>query len=121
MSSSTFPTLPGVQINVRRTPRWSTKVQTATSGKELRSAWRSRPVYEFQITIEFLREGAGKTEATTLMTFYNAMKGAWDTFNYVDPLDGTTRTCRFVDDGLELEKFSYRHWKTQGIKIIEVI
>lgn len=121
MSAETFPTLAGVQINVRRAAKWSTKVQAAASGKELRTSWRSRAIYEFQVTFEFLRQGGGRTEAATLADFYNRMRGAWDTFYFVDPIDGTTRTCRFADDHLELEKFSSRHWKTSGVKLVEVI
>lgn len=126
MSSATFPTIAGATITVKRTPRWSTKVQKATSGKELRSAWQSRPIYEFQVTFEFLRQGVRPgdgtyTEAATLIDFYNARKGAWDTFFYTDPHDGTTRTVRFLDDALELERFTAYHWKSQGIKMIEVI
>lgn len=126
MSSATFPTIPGATIIVKRTSHWSTKVQKATSGKELRSSWQSRPIYEFQVTFEFLRQGVRPgdgtyAEAATLVDFYNARKGAWDTFFFTDPHDGTTRTVRFLDDHLELERFTAYHWKSQGIKMIEVI
>lgn len=126
MSAVPFPTLAGAQITVRRNPKWSTKIQKANSGKELRTSWQSRPIYEFTVTFEFLRQGnqpgAGVfSEAATLVDFYNARRGAWDTFLFTDPHDGTVRTVRFADDHLELERFTAYHWKSTGIKLVEVI
>jgi hypothetical protein len=96
-------------------------VQTSTSGRELRASWQSRPKYEFQITFEALITGkGGQAQPQALSAFYVRMRGAWDTFSFTDPLDGTVRTCRFLEDGLELERFTAYHWKTSGIKLIEV-
>jgi hypothetical protein len=125
MSTETFPTLPGLEINVKKKALWDTKVQTSRAGKELRSAWRSRPRYEYTLTF-WLRQGnavryVGKTELRTLVDFYNRMKGAFDVFYFADPDDGTVRVCRFKDDGLEVERFTGFHWKTSGIHLIEVI
>jgi len=116
-----FPTFPTRSITVRRKATFATKVQTATSGRELRASWQSRPKHEYQITFDGLvTDGEGRTQPETLMAFYNSMRGAYGTFNFTDPLDGQVRTCRFLDDSLELERFTARHWKTQGIKIVEV-
>ena len=116
-----FPTFPSRSITVKRKATFSTKIQTANSGRELRTSWQSRPKYEFQITFDGLITGKdGKTQPQTLNDFYVSMRGAWGTFTFVDPLDGQARTCRFLEDGLEMERFSSYHWKTSGIKIIEV-
>jgi hypothetical protein len=121
MSNETFPNFPTRSITIKRKALFSTKIQTANSGRELRTSWQSRPKYEFQVTFEGLVTGVdGKTQPQTLSDFYVRMRGAWETFRFIDPLDGQTRTCRFADDGLELERFSMSHWKTSGIKIIEV-
>jgi len=121
MSAETFPAFPSRAITIRRKALFATKIQTANSGRELRTSWQSRPKYEFQITFEALITGKdGKTQPQALNDFYVRMRGAWDTFRFIDPLDGTERVCRFVDDGLELERFSAYHWKTAGIKIMEV-
>ncbi|MCL1908965.1 MAG: DUF2460 domain-containing protein [Holophagaceae bacterium] len=121
MSTETFPSFPGRSITIKRKPKFATKIQTSNSGRELRTSWQSRPKYEFQITFEVLVTGInGKTQPQALNDFYIRMRGAWDTFYFADPLDGQIRTCRFLDDGLEMERMSIHHWKTSGIKIIEV-
>ena len=117
--AATFPTFTARSITIKRTPKWSTKIQGSRSGKETRIAWQSRPRYEFQITFESLSVALG--EHTTLIAFYNSVYGAWGTFYFLDPQDGTTRLCRFAEDALELERFTAYHWKTSGIKIIEVL
>jgi hypothetical protein len=121
MSSETFPTFPGRSITIKRKALFNTKVQTANSGRELRTSWQSRPKYEYQITFDVLVTGkGGKTQPQALNDFYVRMRGAWGTFNFVDPLDGQTRTCRFADDSLDMERITVKHWKTSGIKILEV-
>jgi hypothetical protein len=117
-----FPSFPTRSIAVRRRAVFSTKVQTSTSGRELRTSWQSRPRHEFQITFEGLVTGVdGKTQPQTLQDFYVRMRGAWDTFRFMDPLDGQIRTCRFLEDNLEMERFTSFHWKTAGIKLMEVL
>jgi hypothetical protein len=116
-----FPTFPSRSITIRRSAAFSTKIQTAASGRELRASWQSRPKYEYQLTFEALvTDGGGRTQPQALAAFYARMRGAFGVFNFVDPLDGQTRACRFADDNLELERVTLRHWKTAGIKIIEV-
>jgi len=132
----TFPAFPSRSITVRRRALFSTKIQTAVSGREMRASWQSRPRHEYQITFDGLATGrvkyapgghGGQTMVTVeaqpqeLCDFYVRMRGAWGTFNFTDPLDGQVRTCRFADDSLELERFTAFHWKTAGIKIVEVL
>jgi hypothetical protein len=117
-----FPSFPSRSITIRRRALFSTKIQTSTSGRELRASWQSRPRHEYQITFEALVTGRlGKTQPQALFEFDARMRGAFGTFGFTDPLDGQTRTCRFADDGLEMERFSMHHWKTAGIKIVEVL
>lgn len=124
MSTQTFPTLPGTKINVIRTPRWSTKIHTSASGREQRVRFYDAPLYDFELTIEVLRQGVinGKTyaEAKTLVDFYNAMGGAWDSFYYVDPYDGTTRTVRFAEDKLPISRLMLNLWEATKVKLSEV-
>ena len=121
MSLDTFPAFPGRSINISRRTLFSTKVQTANSGRELRTSWQSRPKYEYQITFDVLIVGKnGKTQPQELNDFYVSMRGPFTPFSFQDPLDGQIRVCRFADDSLSLERFSLHHWKTSGIKIIEV-
>jgi len=121
MSSEHFPSFSGRSITIKRKAKFATKTQTSNSGRELRTSWQSRPKYEYQITFDVLITGLdGKTQPQTLNSFYIRMRGSWDTFYFTDPLDGQIRTCRFLEDGLEIERMSLYHWKTGGIKLIEV-
>jgi hypothetical protein len=116
-----FPSFPSRSITIRRVSRFSTKVQTSASGRELRASWQSRPRHEYQITFDALvTDGGGRAQPQALAEFYARMRGSFGLFRFKDPLDGQTRTCRFADDDLEMERFTLRHWKTAGIKIIEV-
>jgi hypothetical protein len=122
MAADVFPAFPSRSITVRRRASFSTKIQTSASGRELRASWQSRPRYEYQVTFEALVTGrGGRTQPQELGDFYARMRGAYGTFDFTDPLDGRTRTCRFAEDGLELERFTAHHWKTAGIKIVEVL
>lgn len=86
MSNAIFPTLPGLQLSVTKTPEWSTEIQRAVSGKELRAPLFSYPIWHFSLSYEFLRAGA-QAELQTLLGFFNARQGAFDTFLFTDPSD----------------------------------
>lgn len=123
MSSVYFPTLPGTKMEVSRRPQWKTTVHTSRSGKEQRIGWWTSPLYEFELHIEVLRQGApygSNVEAATLTDFFNARQGSLDTFWFVDPLDGTTRTVRFKEDKLDFERVVKGVWKCPKITLLEV-
>jgi uncharacterized protein (TIGR02217 family) len=87
MSNIQFPALQGLTWSVFKTPQWNTKIQTATSGRELRSAWFSTPKYGFKLSYEILRAATAYSELQTLMGFFNARQGSFDNFLYDDPTD----------------------------------
>lgn len=107
MSDAVFPDLPGIDIVVRKTPLWSTRVQTAASGKELRASLYSYPIYRMSVTYNVLRAGA-EAELQSIVGFFNARKGRFDNFLYTDPADsavtgqtfgtgnGSTKTFQLV-------------------------
>lgn len=79
MSNAIYPELPGVTPEVAFTPTFSTKIQTAVSGKEYRVSLMANPTYDIQLNYEFLR-GNSKQEMQTLIGFYLARKGSYDSF-----------------------------------------
>jgi uncharacterized protein (TIGR02217 family) len=95
MSNYVFPVLAGLSWNVTKTPMWSTKVQIATSGKELRSAWFSAPKYTFKLKYDVLRSAAAYAELQSLVGFFNARQGSYDSFLYTDPTDNTVTAQAF--------------------------
>jgi len=124
MSSAIFPTFPGTKVDVVRTPRWSTKIMTSASGREQRVAFYDNPLYEYELSIEVLRQGQiyskSWTELATLVDFYNARKGAFDTFLFYDPADGIQRTVRFAEDKLTTQRLLITLWQVTKIKLVEV-
>lgn len=88
MSNAVFPSLPGLKWGVRRTPEWSTTAKTSVSGREFRSANRVYPIWHYRLAYEFLRDKrAGVDELRTLVGFFNARKGRFDSFLFNDPDD----------------------------------
>lgn len=82
-----FPLLPGEEFVASRSPLFSTGVKRAASGREVREAYYSSPLYQFKITHEFLRNLSGFNELETLIAFFNARMGKYGSFYYYDPED----------------------------------
>jgi uncharacterized protein (TIGR02217 family) len=83
MSNAVFPSLPGLDWDVIKTPIFSTDVQTSVSGRETRNANWLYPKYKWQLTYNFLRAGA-QQELQTIIGFYNARQGQFDPFLFSD-------------------------------------
>lgn len=98
MSVTVIPTLVGLGIDVRRSPVFSTTVQTATSGKETRIANQSSPRYKWNVQFNVLRSAGGWTEFQQLFGFFNSMKGSFDTFLYTDA-DDNSATATLIGTG----------------------
>lgn len=90
-----FPSsLLGIGIGVKRTPVWSTLIQTSISGKETRTAFQAIPRWKYSIPINFARvlgfspQTATNEMATILSSFMVAM-GQLNYFLYTDPYSNT--------------------------------
>jgi len=84
--SAIFPVLPGLKWDSKKTPEFSTGVQTAASGKENTCAYWSYPRWQFELSYELLRSGA-LAELQTLVGFWLQRQGRFDSFLYTDPSD----------------------------------
>ena len=105
MSNQIFPALPGFDIAVKRTPLFSTQIQAAPSGKELRASWWSFPRWQYDLTLNFVRQAGFSAqtlydEAATLVSFHAQHRGSWDSFLFSDPYDSSDTAMGFgVGDG----------------------
>ena len=122
--SGTFPTLPGLDISVKRTDVYSTMVQAGGTGKEQRASVQATPRYRFELTFNFFRQTNFSAQTTfdelaSLVTFFETQKGRWDAFNFTDPVDGTVRTCRFDQDELDIQRIVQLCWK--GVSAVKLI
>jgi len=100
MSNALFPDLPGLDIEIKRTTQYSTLVQSAASGKEVRASFSSLPRWTYELTINFLRKAGYRLsltqdEVTTLAGFFAQVRGSWDNFLLVDPASGTSNQVPF--------------------------
>ncbi len=87
MSSAVFPDLPGLTWTITRTPIWKTLKQTVASGLENRVGLWSLPQWQWTLIYEFLRSSAAFGELQSLVGFFNARQGSYDTFLFRDPSD----------------------------------
>ncbi len=100
MSNEIFPLLPGLMWDIKKTPKYNTKIMQAVSGRELRASFQATPIYTFQLAFEFLRQGQGKTELDLLQGFFMARRGSFDNFLLTIPGDNqVTSQVIGVGDG----------------------
>ena len=86
MSNAQFPDLRGLSWDYTLTPTFSTGVQQATSGREVRAAFWSAPIWKISLQYEFLHDDAqhvdqnGYSELQQLVGFFLARQGSFDSF-----------------------------------------
>lgn len=101
MSTAVYPTLATLGFSVFKTPQFSTIVQRAASGKEIRAALWSYPIWEIKLTYEALRDDVANNEFKTLLGFFLARQGSFDSFYFNDPDDNSVTAQQFgTGDGV---------------------
>jgi uncharacterized protein (TIGR02217 family) len=101
MSALLFPSgLKGLDIEVTRSSQFATLVQTGASGKEQRATFWTAPRWTYEWTLNFVRQAGFSAKTLTdelqqLAAFFNTMRGAWDSFYFVDPVNGKPSACPF--------------------------
>lgn len=86
MSQSVFPSFPGLSWPMVRKPTFKTIVHRSVSGQEARVAYQRYPLYEFELSFEFL-QAASIGDLQKIVAFYSSVRGSFDSFLYADPLD----------------------------------
>lgn len=89
MSDAVFPELPGLTFPVQKSPIYSTTIKTALSGREVRRSNYATPIWLIGLSFEFLRDEIAMAEFKTLASFFQARRGAFDSFLFRDPDDCT--------------------------------
>ncbi len=97
MALSVFPSLPGLGWSVTKSPKFSTRIQKAISGRELRVLDQLEPIWTWTLTYPILRDahdtrgsgglGVGYDELRTLAGFFLQMQGTFQPFLFNDPTD----------------------------------
>lgn len=89
MSNAILPVMPGLTWDYTRVPEWSTTTKSSVSQRSFRTANASFPKYRVKMSYEFLRQYTGFAEMATLVGFFNARNGGFDSFLWTDPDDNT--------------------------------
>lgn len=90
-----LPILPGLTWSRHKRPGFATRVAPHVSGREVRVALMSYPIYEFEANYSGLTSsqtqyaGLGAASLQSLMGFFLQLQGQFGTFLYVDPDDST--------------------------------
>ncbi len=88
-----LPGLPGLAWSRHKRPGFSTRVASHVSGREVRVALMSYPLYEFEAVYSGLTSsastfsGLGASSLQSLMGFFLQLQGQFGTFLYTDPDD----------------------------------
>jgi uncharacterized protein (TIGR02217 family) len=98
MSNAVFPiALPGLSVTSPIVaPRFNTKAQGAVSGRETRAAFMQYPLWDITVGYEFLRTSVVLPELNTLVGFFGARKGSWDSFLILLPEDNACTDMAFA-------------------------
>lgn len=126
MSSSVFPSLPGLDIQVERESFYKTTIHEAASGREDRTAWMATARYRYRLQVNVARTAvtapapwAAYSEPAILLKFLDDHKGAQDSFLYDDPYSGTQTRVRFQDDSLTIAQVASGMWSCE-FKLVSV-
>lgn len=95
MSNVVYPSLLGLTPGISRSPVWTTAVHKSVSGREVRGTYQFYPMYDFELSYEFLKDGVVGTEFAQLVGFFNARGGSWDSFLFTDPADSSVTAMNF--------------------------
>ncbi len=91
-----LPALPGLSWSRHKRPTFKTRVADHVSGREVRVALMTYPLYEFEAVYDGLASSGtaafaalGASSLQTLMGFFLQLQGQFGTFLYTDPDDNT--------------------------------
>ena len=98
-----LPSLPGLSWSRHKKPGFSTRVASHVSGREVRVALMSYPLYEFEAVYGGLASsataafvGLGVSSLQSLMGFFLQLQGQFGTFLFADPDDNAATGQAFA-------------------------
>jgi len=108
-----LPALAGLTWSRHKKPGFSTRVASHVSGREVRVALMSYPLYEFEAVYGGLASnataafaGLGSSSLQSLMGFFLRLQGQFGTFLYTDPDDNTVTGQAFATGNGSITAFT---------------
>jgi uncharacterized protein (TIGR02217 family) len=95
-SSYVYPVLPGLTLDVVRSPEYNTGITQALSGKESRIAYRQYPLMTWQLQYDLLRDYVSPSDLKALVGLFMAVQGRFNSFLYLDPLFNAVTQQQFA-------------------------
>lgn len=122
-----FPSLPGLQWNLKRMPEFSTIVRRSQSMTENRFMQASYPLWTYEFSWDLLRDQSNTSspsspynELRTLTGFFLIHYGSAQAFLYTDPDDGTVTDMPFgTGDGSTVAFQLTRYYGAGGFTFTE--
>lgn len=111
-----YPALPGLTYSVIKRPKFFTGIAKSTSGREVRVAYAQYPLWEWDLTYNYLPDqrtasSATDTDMRTLVGFFLSQSGALQSFRFEDPDDhAVTEQVIGVTDGTTTNYILQRTW-----------
>ena len=100
MSSSLFPSLPGLMFPVVREVTYKTLTDESLSRRVSTIALQQYAIRQWTLQFSVLRDNLATSELRTLHGFFNSMRGRYDSFLYLDPIYNTVTSEQFgIGDG----------------------
>lgn len=87
MSALFLPTLAGLSWNTTKRPEFNTSIQRSVNLSEVRVSFASAPIWNFGRSYDLLRDDVANNELKTLMSFFTARYGDWDSWLFLDTDD----------------------------------
>jgi hypothetical protein len=101
VSSTLFPTLPGLAFPVKREVTYKTLNDESLSRRVGALALQQYAVRQWALPFSVLRDNLSPSELRTLHGFFNSLRGRYDSFLYLDPIYNTVTVEPFgTGDGL---------------------
>lgn len=95
MSNAIYPTTVRFSPKVRKSPEFSTIIQSAASKRETRASLTAYPIWNFSVSYELLRQYGSYDELRTIAGFFLQRRGAFDSFLFTDPSDNSVTDEQF--------------------------
>lgn len=95
MSSVVFPTLRGLQWDVKKIPQFNTGIYRAVSGRESKIQYQLYPLWLFKLSYSVLRADTVNLELQKMLGLFLEMRGAYDSFLFTDTDDSSVTDMQF--------------------------
>jgi uncharacterized protein (TIGR02217 family) len=92
--------LPGLDITVKKVPRFKTRISEGSSGFEVRNAQMQYPRWDFELSYNYLEDRSGaESSLKVILGFFLARQGSFESWLFKDPDDYlvTNGVCGIAD------------------------